>query len=403
MSGKIHLVYSDPLAQVLEVMEMFSEIQDLDALLDRILLEARRLTNADAGSIFLAENDLLRFSYVHNNTLFNSPNNKYIYANNTIAINNDSLCGYVANTAETLLIDDVYLLPPSLPFHFNRSFDNLSGYRTKSILAIPLTTSQKKVVGVLEIINALDQAKNTISFTPRDQLVLNYFANHAAVAIERALMTRELILRMVKMCELRDPSETGAHANRVAAYTAEIYQKWASDRGVNQDEIKKNKDHLRIGAMLHDLGKVAISDTILKKPAKLTPEEFGVMKHHTILGARFFENSFSPLDKISAEIALNHHEKWDGSGYPGKIDPADSGSRMGPGKKGDEIPLFGRILALADVYDALISKRVYKDAMAEERVLEIIQGEAGKHFDPEVVETFFSIYEVIGAIRDKFT
>lgn len=394
------------LNRLLTLVEQLGNIKDLDALLDRVLLEARRLTNADAGSIFLVDstdNKILNFSYIHNDTLFTSPINKYIYSSQTLPINNKSIAGYVALTGEPVILDDVYDIPTHRSFGFNRAFDIKSGYRTKSVMAVPLKTSRDKIVGVLQIINALSAEKGVVTFTKTDELVVNYFANNAAVAIERAMMTRETILRMIKMCELRDPKETGAHANRVGAYTAEIYQKWALNKGIGSDEIKKTKDLLRIAAMLHDLGKVGISDAILRKPGKLDDQEFAIMKFHCILGARFFENSTSDLDVISAEIALNHHERWDGKGYPGRIENIyDNQVQLGVGKIDGEIPISARIVALADVYDALVSRRAYKEPFPEEQTLEIIKTDSTKHFDPEVVEAFLSIYEVIVAIREKY-
>ncbi len=168
----------------------------------------------------------------------------------------------------------------------------------------------------------------------------------------------------------------------MGAYAAEIYHRWALNRGVPPEEIKINKDLVRLSAMLHDVGKVAISDLILKKPAGLDTEEFTIMKFHTILGARLFLNPESDLDVMAGEIALNHHEKWDGGGYPGRIDDLASDQvRLGPGKRGEEIPLFARIVALADVYDALGSKRSYKDPFSEARTLELIETQSGKQFD----------------------
>jgi response regulator RpfG family c-di-GMP phosphodiesterase len=172
---------------------------------------------------------------------------------------------------------------------------------------------------------------------------------------------------------------------------------------VPAEEIRITKDLLRIGAMLHDVGKIAISDLILKKPAGLDPEEFNIMKLHTILGARLFQNAESELDIMSAEIALNHHEKWDGNGYPGRIaDIFDPQASLGPGKRGDEIPLSARIVSLADVYDALGSKRSYKEPMPEERILKIINEESGKQFDPEVVQAFLEVHDTIVAIKEKY-
>lgn len=394
----------DICSRILQIVEKLSQIKDIHALLDAVLTQARQLTRADAGSIYLIENDVLNFSYIHNDTLFgDSSSNKFLYTSQTLPIDNHSLAGYVALTGEPLAIDDVYHIPPEMPFSFNHAFDEQSHYRTKSVMALPLTTSTNKTVGVMQIINPLNSDKTPTNFTPRDRLILSYFAGNAATAIERAMMTREMILRMIKMCELRDPKETGLHANRVGAYAAEVYHQWAIKKGLPDDEVKHAKDLIRIAAMLHDLGKVAISDLILKKPAKLDAEEFRIMKYHTIHGARLFFNRESDLDTLSAEIALNHHEKWDGTGYPGKIDDIYRDNLpLGTGKKGEEIPIAGRIVALADVFDALVSQRVYKAPWTEEMTINYLKDQAGKHFDPEVVEAFLSIYDVITAIKEKY-
>jgi HD-GYP domain-containing protein (c-di-GMP phosphodiesterase class II) len=389
---------------ILQSMEKLYNIKDLNALLDAVLLQARQLIRAEAGSIYLIENNVLNFSYIHNDPLFGaSGSNKYIYTTHTIPIDKYSLAGYVALTGTPLIIDDVYQIPAGMPFSFNDAFDKLSGYRTKSLLAVPLITSSNKTVGVMEIINPVTDDQEPVSFNPRDKLVLNYFAHNAAAAIERAMLTREIILRMIKICELRDPRETGVHANRVAAYAAEIYHQWSLKQGIAEDQVKHTKDLLRIAAMLHDLGKVVVSDLILKKPAKLDAEEFRLMQYHTIHGARLFQKRESDLDDLSAEIALNHHEKWDGTGYPGKIDDIyQDPLQLGEGKQGEEIPISGRIVALADVYDALISPRAYKDPWPEPLAFSYIKDQSGKHFDPEVVDAFLAIYEVIGAIREKY-
>ncbi|MBW1711629.1 MAG: HD domain-containing protein [Deltaproteobacteria bacterium] len=393
----------DPLRRILEVTEELNNLKDLDAILDRVLLEARAMARADAGSIFLVEDGQLAFSYIHNDTLFPANEaNKLLYSDQKIDINDKSMAGYVALTGEPLVIDDAYHIPAERPFSFNRSFDQEAGYRTTSVLTVPLRTSRDKIVGVLQVINALDDGGRVVPFSPEDQLYVTYFANNAAVAIERAQMTREIILRMIRMAEMRDPKETGAHVNRVAAISAEIYHEWASRHNVPVEEIKQTKDLLRIAAMLHDVGKVAISDVILKKPGKLDPDEYEVMKHHTTHGAGLFRDPTSDLDLISAEIALNHHQRWDGRGYPGQDKAAGDETDPGPAKKGQDIPLLARIVGLADVFDALGSKRVYKDAWPRERVLEIIREEAGQQFDPEVVEAFLAIFDTVQAIQNKF-
>ncbi|URA09460.1 HD domain-containing phosphohydrolase [Thermospira aquatica] len=391
--------------ELLSITEKLNRIRDIDALLDHILYEARSFTGAEAGSIFLREGKYLKFSYVQNDALakIDETNNKYIYSIFEIEINKYSLAGYVAQTGESLNIPDVYRLKDT-DYTFNRDFDQIAHYRTKSVLAVPLVTSQGTVIGVMQIINKKNRDGKVVSFTRDDIQLVNFFANNASVAIERAIMTREIILRMIKMTELRDPKETGNHVNRVGSYAIEIYDRWAKKRGISDKEIRLYKDTLRIAAMLHDVGKVAVSDVILKKPGKLTESEFAVIKAHPVYGARLFADSVSDWDKLAAEVSLNHHEKWDGTGYPGYVkdifaDPVE----FGPGKKGEEIPISGRIVALADVYDALISRRVYKDPWDEEKVLAYIRSESGKQFDPEVVEAFFEIYDVIKAIRAKYS
>ncbi|MBN2144210.1 MAG: HD domain-containing protein [Candidatus Aureabacteria bacterium] len=391
--------------QILEILKKeISQIKDIDSLLDRILFEARKFTASDAGSLFLVEGTKLKFSYVQNDSLFKDLTfNKHLYSSQEMEIDDKSIAGYVALTGQTLQIEDVYDLGPDEPYSFNSTYDLASSYRTRSMLVVPLRTGENKIVGVIQLINTLQSDQTPGIYSQQHRLMAELFADQAAIAIERAKMTRAIILRMIKMAELRDPKETGAHVNRVGAYSIEIYHQWARTRNIPEKDIKYFLDTLRIAAMLHDVGKVAISDTILKKPGKLTQEEYELMKWHTVAGHELFRDPTSDLDSMAADIALTHHEKWDGTGYPGHIkqDKENPGAAS-QGKKGERIPLAGRIVALADVYDALISKRCYKDAWPEEKVLSHIQEQSGFHFDPSLVEAFFSIYEVIKAIRDKY-
>jgi len=388
-----------------------TQIKDLDVLLECILKEARMLVNADAGTIYVKEDDKLKFTYTQNTTLQQrQPGKKLIYATFTMPISNQTIAGYVANTGEMLNIPDVYKLSTTLPFSFNRKFDDLSGYLTQSMLTLPLKTNRGQTIGVLQLINAMNGTGKVTVFSKKDEPFIMHFANMAGVAIERAQMTRAMILRTISMAELRDPKETGAHVNRVAAYSVAIYELWAGKRGVPQDLLEKNRDILRMAAMLHDVGKVAITDAILKKPARLDDSEREIMKQHTYMGARLFTEQFSEFDEAAAVVALNHHEKWDGTGYPGHITPLDA--RVIPGyensdgtprpKKGDEIPVFGRLVALADVYDALSSKRSYKEKWDEGDVLEELKTCSGKHFDPEMVETFFECVDTIHNIAERY-
>ena len=390
-----------------------SQIGDLDILLEKILSESRNLVNADAASIYIKERDELKFSYAQNETLRKKlgPGKKLIYTTFSMPITEKSVAGFVALKGKMLNIRDAYKIPKRMPYSFNSNYDKLAGYETHSMLTIPLKNNRGGCIGVLQLINAQEKDGKIIPFDKDDESYIKPFAMYAAVAIERAQLTRTTIMRMISMAELRDPKETGSHVNRVAAYALEIYEHWAHQKGFPKKEIEKQRDAFRMAAMLHDVGKVAISDMILKKPGRFTDEEYEVMKQHAPAGARLFSGARSDFDLIASEVALTHHERWDGKGYPGWINletgepiPKYKNRRTGKarGKKDEEIPIWGRIVALADVFDALSSNRVYKEAWTEEDVLQKIKDDKGKHFDPEVVESFFEVYDQIKAVSQRY-
>ncbi|HLY48388.1 MAG TPA: HD domain-containing phosphohydrolase [Solirubrobacteraceae bacterium] len=186
-------------------------------------------------------------------------------------------------------------------------------------------------------------------------------------ALEQAKL--EIAERLAMAAEYRD-DETHQHAQRIG-HTAALL---GARLGLSATAIAD----LRRAAPLHDIGKIAIPDTILLKPGRLTAEEFEIIKTHTVVGARILSGSSSRLLQIASEVALSHHEKWDGTGYP-------------RGLSGDEIPVTGRIVALADVFDALTHRRPYKEAWATETAAEEIRRSAGTHFDPDVVAAFASL------------
>ncbi len=401
---------NEKLKKVLQLGTELNTVQDVDILLERILLEARKFVSADAGTIYLKEGDFLVFAHAQNDTKQKKLpyGKKLIYNSFKVPVNRQSIAGYVAFTGETLCIDDVYTIGDDHPYHFDSTFDKKSGYETHSMLTFPLKDLTGEVLGVLQMINAVTPDGEITKFSDEDELYINHFASSASIVLQRAQMTRSLVLRMIKMAELRDPKETGAHVNRVASYSVEIYESWARKKGYSEDEIEKTRDVFRIAAMLHDVGKIAISDTILKKPARFTDDEYSVMKSHTYIGAGLFKNKHSLLDEISADVALTHHENWNGTGYPGYVDvetgmplkTAESGEAVP--RKGDEISIFGRIVAIADVFDALNSKRAYKDAWNENDVLEEIGKLSGSKFDPELVDVFFEIVDLLNAVRNKY-
>ena len=397
-----HNQQAETITHILKMIEELHHLHDVDTILDRILLEARQLARADAGSIYLIDGRNLIFSHVQNNSLFNiNKASTALYKNFEVPINNNSLVGFSALSGQHLVVADAYNLPADVPYQFNGEYDRKSGYISKSIFTIPLITFENRMVGVMQLINALDEHGAPSSFSEHSMMYVPLFANHAAVAIERGVLNRQLMLRMMKMAELRDPSETASHVQRVGAYSAEIYHRWAVNKNIPVKDIKIAKDRIRLAAMLHDVGKVGIPDYILKKPGKLTDAEFKQMRQHTLLGARLFDNTTSELDLLSRDIAHHHHQKWDGSGYP----KTTLGKDNSPARQlqGKEIPLAARITALADVYDALSSARTYKSAWPREKIYDCLREGSNYHFDPTIVDAFFQITDLIEAIGHKYS
>lgn len=403
----------EKLAKLIKLGVELNQVRDLDLLLERLLSDARNFVNADAGSIYIREGEKLFFTYTQNDTLQRllPPSEKLIYHFFSLPIDEQSIAGYAASTGELLNIKDVYELDPDEPYSFSDQYDESSGYRTQSIITVPLKTAAGEILGILQIINAQDENSKTIPFTQADEDLMLHFASIAAVALERAQMTRAILLRMIRMSEMHDPKETGAHVNRVGCYAVELYEHWARRHALPEETIEREKDSLRMAAMLHDVGKVAISDIILKKPERFNQDEYAIMKQHTFLGARLFMDFKSDFDQAAYIVALNHHERWDGHGYPGHINAKTglplsghvNANRNAMGKRGEEIPIFGRIVCLADVYDALSFKRVYKRAWSEAEVIAFIQKQSGRQFDPELVEIFLSRLNVIRSIRERYS
>jgi putative two-component system response regulator len=184
---------------------------------------------------------------------------------------------------------------------------------------------------------------------------------------------------LARITDLRD-EDTGTHIIRTTEYTRIIIEGILRDPHPGYEFTKEEAQTIIKCAKLHDLGKIAIPDDVLLKPARLTPEEFEVIKKHPVYGERFFsefikQDDADPFLEVAREITYSHHEKWDGSGYP-------------QGLAGQDIPLSGRIVAIADVYDALTSERPYKKAFTHEKAVQIITEDAGKHFDPYLVQIF---------------
>ncbi len=207
-------------------------------------------------------------------------------------------------------------------------------------------------------------------------------------------MQEHVIECMATLIESRD-SSTGQHVMSTKKYVSMIVW-YMYNHQMHPEEVNKEYiDRITNAAALHDVGKIMISDTILNKPGKFTPEEFEIMKTHSRLGSEIVqeilgENADQSLVRISSDVARYHHEKWDGTGYP-------------EGLKGQEIPLCARIMAVADVFDALVSKRVYKDGIPLQKAFSILQEESGSHFDPQIIEVFMAIRQDVEAyLRQSF-
>lgn len=191
---------------------------------------------------------------------------------------------------------------------------------------------------------------------------------------------KDIVYKMGEIGETRS-KETGNHVKRVAEYSYLL----AIESGLSQEDA----DTLKIASPMHDIGKVGIPDAVLKKPGKLDLDEWKIMQTHAQLGYEMLKGSTRPILQAAAIVAKDHHEKWDGSGYPNAT-------------KAENIHIYGRITAIADVFDALGSRRVYKEAWELEKILDLFKEEKGKHFDPKLVDIMFNNLDKFLKIRDSY-
>lgn len=287
--------------------------------------------------------------------------------------------GHVIQTQEPYFTDDAYKDPK-----FNQSVDKKTGYRSKAMLALPLYNNEGQILGAYQTVNKLTEAQ---VFSEKDIDNLKMVASYSEKSLVNAILNeeiektqKEIIFLMAEIGESRS-KETGNHVKRVA----EISKLLAELYGMNQEEVEL----IRMASPMHDIGKVAIPDSILKKPGKLTDDEFNEMKSHTTTGYQLLMGSNRRILKASAIIAHQHHEKWNGKGYP-------------CGLKGEEIHPYGRISAIADVFDALASDRCYKPAWELDRVLNLFRDEKGEHFDPVMTDIFINNFDKFIEIKEKY-
>lgn len=369
------------LNDLINISIQISSVKSLNNLLDTIVRKARDITNADAGSLYLKEGKNLRFIIAQNDTL----NNTQTF-NTLMPSDKSSIAGYTAETGRTVNIEDVYEIGEQYPFDYNRDFDRKNKYRCKSMLVVPMKDSEDNVIGVIQLINAMDKDGNIISFPSELENPVNSFASMAAVSVKNMQLKDNIkqayldtIYRLSVAAEFKD-TDTGLHIRRMSKYS-ELICRYL---GCSDDFCEL----ILYASPLHDVGKIGIPDSILTKPAKLDDDEWKTMKTHTTMGYEILADSDYELINTAASIALHHHERFDGTGYPN-------------GLSGENIPLEGRIVSLADVFDALSSKRPYKDPWPLDKILSVIHEENDKQFDSSIIDAFDNALDDILAVRDE--
>lgn len=295
---------------------------------------------------------------------------------------------------DVVLVD--YMMPEMNGIEFIRRFRQLNGCKDIPILMITANDEVALRYEALEVgandflikpvdkIEFLARTKNMLALR-RNQRYLENRASWLNEEVKKATLAirareQETILRLCKAADSRDP-ETGAHIVRMANYSYLIAKNLQLSEAMQQMILE--------AAPMHDIGKVGIPDHILLKPGRLSVDEFSIMKTHASLGHQILAGSASETLQMGAEIALSHHEKFDGSGYP-------------QGLRGTDIPLSARIVAVADVFDALTSERPYKRAWEIERAVELLKEGSGKHFDPQCVDAFLADFSQVLAIKERY-
>ena len=355
---------------VLHLGHALASIKDLKQLVaSQMVPELVQLLNADRGSVYLIDDE-----------------RQELYSVIALGVElreirmpiDRGLAGWVARTGEVLNVPDAHE-----DDRFNPEFDRRSGYRTKSVLAVPMLDPQGRRIGVVQVINK----KGADVFSKEDEELLTAIASEAAVAIinvrlveEQKAMFESFVTAITTALESRDEL-TSFHTRRVEEYAVGI----GRCLGLPHPMLER----IRLASMLHDLGKIHVPDAVLKKPGGLTKEEFEVIKEHA-MHTRLIVQKVRLLPELKElpRDASMHHERVDGSGYP-------------DGLKGEEIPITARVIAVADVFDAITSKRHYREAMPIDQALDIIKQGSGSHFDPKCVDAFLIYFEA--GLRPRFT
>ena len=320
---------------------------------EELVAELRRNTGSDRGSLFLLDPEGERLVGL----VTEGVEGQEIRLNMRVGI-----AGYVAVTGQDVVINDAYS-----DSRFDSGEDRRTGYHTESILCVPVAKQTGEILGVIQAIN-----KKGSPFDDSDRDILKAFVPQIAIALENAMLFEEQTAQFQSLLEVlaasidaKDPLTAG-HSHKVAEYSTGI----ARELGFNEADI----DTLKVAALLHDYGKIGVCDGVLKKPGRLTPEEYEHIKLHvkytrSILGKMRFIRKYRNVPFIAA----SHHERLDGTGYDG-------------GCNGSDIPFMGKILAVADVFEALTARRHYREALPAEEAFTILDRDVGTHFDGNIVE-----------------
>lgn len=358
-------IKSDPLVSLVKIGRSITAVTDIDVLLKVIAEETKIAIQADRCTVFLFDKST--------NELWSK-----------VALGMDSkeirfpadrgLAGYVVQTGEPLNIPDAYNDP-----RFNPDIDRQTGYTTKTILCMPIKNNKQEIIGAFQVLN-----KKCGVFNKSDEDLLVAIGGNASIALENAQLferQKELykeqkalfesfIDTLATSIDARDKITAG-HSGRVKLYSMLIADELGCD--------EKFKELIEKAAILHDIGKIGIRDAVLQKEGKLTDEEYKHIQEHVQITHDILEKIYMSDDfRMVTEFACSHHEKYDGSGYYRHL-------------KGEEIPYGGRILAVADVFDAITSKRHYRDKMPIQNVIDILLSSKDKHFDGKLVDTFLNI------------
>lgn len=341
---------------LLDVTRALAAEISLDDLLELIIARSALLLDAERSSVFLAD---LQRGEIWTRAAHLSEMKEI-----RLPVDGPGLATHVARTGETINLADAYD-----DLRFNQNVDQATGWRTKSMLVMPMRNHQQQIIGVFQVMN-----RRSGRFDADDEEILAALASSAAIAVENASLYAEqkvfldsFVETMAATIDAKD-HQTSGHTERVTAYSVAI----AEACGLVPADI----EIIRLAAILHDYGKIAIADAILAKPGKLTDDEFRIMREHARYTKLMLSRIRFPHGMTSIpDIAAQHHERMDGRGGPW-------------GLKGEEITFGSRIIAVADVFDALTSRRYYKEALPFEQAVESICQEAGTAFDPVVIAAF---------------